>query len=51
MVVLGAVAKEEGAEPTGQESVLITDSGYIIITGASAKGVETLREVLERIQK
>ena len=51
MLVLGAVAKEEGAEPTGQESVLITDTGYLIITGASPKAFEVLRQVLEKIEK
>ena len=51
MAVFGAVAKEEGAEPTGQESVLITDTGYLIITGASPKAFELLRQVLEKIEK
>jgi RNA polymerase sigma factor (sigma-70 family) len=51
MVVLGAVAKEEGVAGPGQDSVLVTESGYIIITGASPKALETLREVLSKIQK
>jgi RNA polymerase sigma factor (sigma-70 family) len=51
MLVLKADASEAGLQPPSTDSVMITDTGHLIITGASPKALEAFREVVEKIEK
>jgi RNA polymerase sigma factor (sigma-70 family) len=50
MLVLTAAANEEGIVAPSPDSVLVTDTGHMIVTGASPKALEALKEVMEKIE-